>query len=61
MILRFHLIPVKMAIIKNTTANADKDVGKRNISTLLVEMYISATAMESNMEVLHETTSRTTT
>jgi hypothetical protein len=36
--LRFHLTPVKMAIINNTTTIADGDVGKRNPSTLLVGM-----------------------
>jgi hypothetical protein len=29
-ILRFYLMPVKMAIINNTTANAGEDVGETN-------------------------------
>jgi hypothetical protein len=37
--LRFHLTPVRMAIIKNTNNNnVDEDVGKRNPHTLLVGM-----------------------
>jgi hypothetical protein len=31
---KFHLTPVRMAVIKNTT-NADEEVGKRNPYTLL--------------------------
>jgi hypothetical protein len=27
--LRFHLIPVRMAIIKNTTTNVGEDVGQK--------------------------------
>jgi hypothetical protein len=36
--LRFHLTPVRIANIKNTTNNVDEDVGKRNCHTLLVGM-----------------------
>jgi hypothetical protein len=38
MTLRFHLTPVKMAIINNTTTNAGRGRGKRNPSTMLVGM-----------------------
>jgi hypothetical protein len=34
-----------------TTTNAGKAVGNRNPYTLLVEMQISATTMESSMEI----------
>jgi hypothetical protein len=34
--LRFHFTPVRMATIKNTTANVGKDVGKKNLHTLVV-------------------------
>jgi hypothetical protein len=38
-ILRFHLTPVRIAIIKNIpTINVGKDAGKRNPHTLLVQM-----------------------
>jgi hypothetical protein len=30
--LRFHLTPVRMATIKNTTTNVGKDVGKKETS-----------------------------
>jgi hypothetical protein len=30
--LRFHCTPVRIAIIKNTTTNVDKDVGKKESS-----------------------------
>jgi hypothetical protein len=30
--LRFHLIPARMTIIKNTTTNVGKDVGKKEPS-----------------------------
>jgi hypothetical protein len=36
--LRFHLTPVRIAIIKNTTPNVGKGVGKKEPSTLLVGM-----------------------
>jgi hypothetical protein len=36
--LRFHLTPVIMAILKNTTTNVDEKVGQRNSYTLLVRM-----------------------
>jgi hypothetical protein len=36
--LRFHLTPVRMSIIKNTTTNVGVDVEKKNPHTLLVEM-----------------------
>jgi hypothetical protein len=50
--LRFHLTPVKITIIKNTT-NKKMLVrmwGKRNPCTLLVGMQASTTTLENNME-----------
>jgi hypothetical protein len=48
--LRFHLTPVKLAIIKNTN-RCCKDVGgKRNPHTLLVGMQTSVTTLEKNLE-----------
>jgi hypothetical protein len=36
--LRFHLVPVRIATIKNNNTNVGKDEGKRNTYTLLVGM-----------------------
>jgi hypothetical protein len=58
--LRFHLTPVRMAIIKViTTTNAGKDVAKQNSYTLLVGMQISTTTMESSIEIPQKTRDRT--
>jgi hypothetical protein len=35
---RFHLTPVRMPIIKNTTTNVGEDAAKQELFTLLVEM-----------------------
>jgi hypothetical protein len=49
---RFHLTPVRIATIKNTTNNRYwQGCGrKRNTCTLLVGMHTSATHLENNME-----------
>jgi hypothetical protein len=50
--LRFHLTPVRIAIIKNTTNNVlAKMWRKRNPCTLLMGMQASATILETNMEI----------
>jgi hypothetical protein len=50
--LRFHLTPVRKAIIKNTTNNVlAKMWRKRNPCTLLMGMQASATILETNMEI----------
>jgi hypothetical protein len=42
--LRFHLTPVRIAIIKNTTkTNVGEDVGKKELSYMLVGMQASVT------------------
>jgi hypothetical protein len=47
--LRFHLTPVRIVIIKNTTTNMLARMwGKRNPCTLLVEMQAGATTLEKN-------------
>jgi hypothetical protein len=49
--LRFHLTPVGIGIIKNTTTKSvGEDEGKRNPLTLLVGMQTSATTLEKNLE-----------
>jgi hypothetical protein len=47
--LRFHLTPVRIAIIQNTTS-AGEDVGKRNPNPLLVGMQAGATTLEKNLK-----------
>jgi hypothetical protein len=51
--LRFHLTPVRIAIIKNTTnTGVGEDVGKRNPHTLLVGMQAGTITLEKNLEAL---------
>jgi hypothetical protein len=50
--LRFHLNPVRIAIIKNTTNMCWRGCGgKRNPCTLLVGMQAGATTLGKNLEV----------
>jgi hypothetical protein len=50
--LRFHLIPVRIAIIQNTTTNKFwRECGeKKNPNPLLVGMQAGATTLEKNLE-----------
>jgi hypothetical protein len=49
--LRFHLTPVRIVIIKNTTKNVlERMWRKRNPSPLLVGMQAIATTLEKNLE-----------
>jgi hypothetical protein len=50
--LRFHRIPVRIAVIKNTTTNKRwQGCGeKKSPYTLLVGMQASTTTLENNME-----------
>ena len=49
---RYHLTPVRMAIIKNLqTINAGEGVEKGNPLALLVGMEIGTATMEDGMEI----------
>jgi hypothetical protein len=49
--LRFHLTPVRIAIVNTTTNNrCGENAGKRNPFTLLVGMQTSTTTLEKNVE-----------
>ena len=50
--MRFHLTPVRTAIIKRTQkTNVAKDVEEKNLCTLLAGMYIGAATVENSMNV----------
>jgi hypothetical protein len=49
--LRFHLSPVRIAIIKTPPSKGvGKDWGKRNLCIMLVGMHASTTTLENNIE-----------
>ena len=48
---RYHLTPVRMAIINKSTNNRE-DVEKRNPRALWIGMQIGAASMESSMGLL---------
>ena len=58
---RYHLIPVRIAIIKKQQrTSVGEDVEKRNLCALLVGMEIGAASMENSMEVPKIIKNRTT-
>ena len=58
---RYHFTPVRMAITKSLEIkNSGKDVEKRELSTLLVRMWIGKTTMENSMEVPQKIKNRNT-
>jgi hypothetical protein len=59
-ILRFHLTPVRMAIVKgNNNTKCWQGYAETGTHTLLVGMQISTTTIESSMEILQKTRDRT--
>jgi hypothetical protein len=53
----FHVISVRMAIIRRINT---KDIGKRKIYTLLVEMQISPPIIETSIKVPQNSENTTT-
>lgn len=51
-IVRFHLIPVRMAIIKRSTQLLMRVLGKMNLYSLLVGVEISSATMEISRRFL---------
>ena len=49
--MRYHLMPVRMDIIKKSTNNAGEGVEKRKPPTLLVGMQTSTATMENSVEI----------
>ena len=60
--MKYHLRPVRMAVVKKSTGNKCWRGGERkeNPSTLLVGMYIRAATMENSIEVPQKTKSQIT-
>ena len=53
--MRYHLTPVRTAIIKSLQiTNAGKGVEKGNLHLLLVGIYIGVTTMQNSMEFPQE-------
>jgi hypothetical protein len=57
--LRFHLTPVRMAIIKGNNNKCWRGCANRNTYTLLVGLQIITTTMENSMEMPQKTRDRT--
>ena len=58
--MRYHLTPVRMAIIKNLhTINAGEDVEKGNTLALLVGMQTSTAIMENSVKIPSKIANRT--
>ena len=49
--MRYHLTPVRMAIVKKSRNNAGEGVEKRDPLALLVGMQIDTATMENSVEV----------
>ena len=59
--MRYHLTPIRMAIIKNLqTINAGEDGGKGNPPALFVRMYTDRVTIENSMEIPFKTRNKIT-
>ena len=56
----YHVMPVRMAAIKKSpNINAEKEVEKRNLLTLLVKLQTGVATMENSVEIPLKTGNRT--
>ena len=59
--MRYHLTPIRMAIIKKTRDNKFwQECGEKDTCVPLVETYIGIATVENNMEVFQKAKNRTT-
>ena len=56
----YHVMPVRMAAIKKSpNINAEKEVEKRNLLTLLVKLQTGVATMKNSVEIPLKTGNRT--
>ena len=58
--MKYHLTPIRMAVIKKSTINAERMYRKGNPIKVLVGMQIDITTMENSMEMPLKSRNKTT-